>query len=83
MKKAPYFEDFVVGDEFNDVPAVTLTDGHTAIHQALFADRSRLPLDLELSTRVTGHEKALVNPSLVCNLAIGQSTIPNPSMCMQ
>ena len=77
MEKAPYFEDFVVGDEFNDVPGVTVTEGHTAIHQALFADRSRLPLDLELSTRVTGHEKALVNPSLVCNLAIGQSTIPS------
>ena len=75
MKKAPYFEDLSVGDEFNDVPALTLTEGHTAIHQALFADRSRLPLDLELSARVTGHAKALVNPALVCNVAIGQSTI--------
>lgn len=77
MNKAPYFEDFTVGDEFNDVPGVTLTEGHTAIHQALFADRSRLPLDLELSARVTGHATALVNPSLVSNIAIGQSTIPS------
>lgn len=77
MDTAPYFEEFTVGDEFNDVPAVTLTEGHTAIHQALFADRSRLPLDLVLSTHVTGHSKALVNPSLVCNLAIGQSTVPS------
>ncbi|MBQ74467.1 MAG: acyl dehydratase [Gammaproteobacteria bacterium] len=77
MEKAPYFEDISVGDEFNDVPAVTLTDGHTAIHQALFGDRSRLPLDLDLSHKVTGHSRALVSPSLVCNLAIGQSTLPS------
>ncbi len=77
MGKAPYFEDISVGDEFNDVPAVTLTDGHTAIHQALFGDRSRLPLDLKLSHKVTGHSSALVSPSLVSNLAIGQSTLPS------
>ncbi len=77
MGKAPYFEDISVGEEFNDVPAVTLTDGHTAIHQALFGDRSRLPLDLKLSHKVTGHSSALVSPSLVSNLAIGQSTLPS------
>lgn len=77
MDTAPWFEDFAVGDEFNDVPAVTITDGHAAIHQSVFGDRMRLPLDLMLSRLVTGSERALVNPSLVCNLAIGQSTIPS------
>ncbi len=74
---APYFEDFQVGDEFDDVPAVTVTDGMTAIHQALFGERFRLPLDLELSARVTRRHSALVSPMLVCNLAIGQSTLPS------
>jgi len=77
MKDAPYFEDFTVGDEFNEVPAVTLTDGHAAIHQALFGDRSLLPMNLELCRKVTGHQRQVVNPSLVSNFAIGQSTVPS------
>lgn len=77
MTAIPWFEDFRVGDDFSDVPAVTITDGMTAVHQAIFGDRFRLPLDHVLSEKVTGSAKALVNPSLVCNLAIGQTTIPS------
>ena len=75
--QAPWFEDFAVGDDFSDVPSVTLTDAHGAIHQALFGDRLRLPLDHGLARRVTGQPAALVNPSMVCNMAIGLSTIPS------
>lgn len=75
--EAPWFEDFSVGDDFSDVPAVTVTDGHCAMHQAMFGDRLRLPLDRELCRQVTGESRTLVNPSLVCNIAIGQSTFPS------
>ncbi|MBD3646422.1 MAG: acyl dehydratase, partial [Pseudomonadales bacterium] len=74
---APWFEDFETGDDFSDVPSVTLSDGYAAIHQAMFGDRLRLPLDRELCEKVTGSSMPLVNPSLVCNLAIGQSTFPS------
>ena len=77
MSDAPWFEDFAVGDDFSEVPAITLTDGHAAVHQAIFGDRLRLPLDRELSQKVTGMKQAMVNPSLVCNMAIGQTTIPS------
>ena len=70
----PYFEDFAVGQIMPDAPAVTITAGHAAIHQALFGDRLRLPLDHPLSQRITGHDQPLANPSLVCNVAIGQTT---------
>jgi acyl dehydratase len=70
----PWFEDFRRGDVFDDAPAVTLTEGHAALHQAMFGDRSRLPLDVELSRRVTGSARPLVHSCLVANLAIGQST---------
>ncbi len=76
MTDVPWFEDFSVGDDLSDVPSVTMTDGYAAIHQSVFGDRSRLPVDLPLCSRVTGQSRALVNPSLVCNVAIGQSTIP-------
>ncbi|MBT5203619.1 MAG: acyl dehydratase [Gammaproteobacteria bacterium] len=73
----PFFEDFSVGDDLSDVPAITVTEGMAAIHQALFGDRSKLSLDVELCRKVTGRAGLLANNALVCNLAIGQSTIPS------
>ena len=72
----PYFEDFTQGQVFDDAPSVTITSGLAALHQAFFAERLRLPLDAELCRTVTGHD-ALASPSLVCNVAIGQSTYPS------
>ncbi len=77
MRIAPYFEDFTLGECFDDVPSITVTEGYTAIHQALFADRMRLALDAHLCEQITGRPGQLANPSLVSNLAIGQSTIPS------
>ena len=70
----PWFEDFKHGQVFDDAPAVTLTDGLAALHQALSGDRLRLPLDHELSRRVTGRSRPLAHPTLVCHVAIGQTT---------
>jgi len=69
----PYFEDFHHGLEF-DAPGVTLTEGHAALHQAMFGDRLRLPLDHATSARVTNSSAPLCHPLLAINIAIGQST---------
>ena len=71
----PYFEDLEHGQVF-DAPALTLTWGHAAIHQAIAGDRLLLALDAPLSREVTGSEEALIHPNLVCDVAIGQSTVP-------
>ena len=42
---SPCFEDFRVGQIFDDAPAVTLTSGHAVMHEAVFGDRLRLPLE--------------------------------------
>ena len=55
---------------------MTLTAGHAAVHQAVTGDRLRLALDAELCRAVTGDERMLVHPNLVCDVAIGQSTPP-------
>jgi acyl dehydratase len=73
----PYFEDFSVGDDLSDVPSITVTEGLAALHQALFGDRSKLSLDQVLCQEVTGRPALLASSALVCNLAIGQSTIPS------
>lgn len=71
----PYFDDLSVGTVFDTAPGVTLTDGLSAAHQVILGDRIRLALDTHLSRAVTGAPTAVVNPGLVCDIAIGQSTL--------
>lgn len=73
----PWFEELSVGDVFDDAPGMTLTEGHAVLHQALVGDRLRLALDAELCRQVTGHDRPLAHPNLVCDVSIGQSTGPS------
>jgi acyl dehydratase len=75
MSGGPYFDELAVGQVFDSAPSVTLTAGMAAVHQAIVADRLRLPLDADLSAAVTGVPAALAHPALVCDVAIGQSTL--------
>lgn len=75
MTSGPYFDDLRVGQVFDEAPAMTLTTGAAALHQAILGDRLRLPLDAELSRAVTGSTAPLAHPGLVCDVAIGQSTV--------
>ncbi len=72
---APYFEDLELGQLERGAPAVTLTDGMAAVHQAILGDRLRLALDAPLARAVLGCERPLAHPALVWDLAIGQSTL--------
>ncbi|WP_372451315.1 acyl dehydratase [Mycolicibacter acidiphilus] len=54
---------------------MTLTSGVAAMHQAILGDRLRLPLDAQLTRAVTGATTPLAHPGLVCDIAIGQSTL--------
>ncbi|WP_099021490.1 hotdog family protein [Mycolicibacterium palauense] len=54
---------------------MTLTSGAAAVHQSILGDRMRLPLDATLSHAVTGSADALAHPGLVCDVAIGQTTL--------
>lgn len=71
----PFFDDLVVGQVFDWAPAMTLTSGVAAAHQGILGDRLRLALDAELAHAVTGVPGALAHPALVCDVAIGQSTL--------
>jgi len=54
---------------------MTLTAGVAAVHQSIVGDRLRLALDAELAMAVTGASGPLAHPALVCDVAIGQSTL--------
>jgi acyl dehydratase len=71
----PYFDELQVGQVFDSAPSMTLTAGVAATHQAILGDRLRLPLDAHLSYAVIGATSALAHPGLVCDVAIGQSTL--------
>lgn len=71
----PFFDDLQVGQVFDSAPSMTLTDGAAAVHQSILGDRLRLALDAELASAVTGAPGALAHPGLVCDVAIGQSTL--------
>ncbi|SRX79496.1 MaoC family dehydratase [Mycolicibacterium parafortuitum] len=75
MSGGPFFDDLTVGQVFDSAPSMTLTPGVAATHQAILGDRLRLPLDAELSFAVTGAAAPLAHPALVCDVAIGQSTL--------
>ena len=75
MTVGPYFDKLHTGQVFAGAPAMTLTPGLAAVHQSIVGDRLRLPLDAELSAAVTGSTAALAHPGLVCDVAIGQSTL--------
>ena len=77
VRDGPYFEDLEVGAVYAGAPALTLTSGHAAVHQALTGDRLRMALDGSLCEAVTGSARPLAHPNLVCDVAIGQSTEPS------
>ena len=72
---APFFEDLRVGTVFGSAPALTLTDGHAALHQAIAGDRLRLALDRSLAGAVLGEGPPAAHPALVWDTVIGQSTV--------
>jgi acyl dehydratase len=75
MTVGPYFDELQTGQVFAGAPAMTLTPGLAAVHQSILGDRLRLPLDAELAAAVTGLTAQLAHPGLVCDVAIGQSTL--------
>ncbi|WP_082695797.1 acyl dehydratase [Mycobacterium sp. IS-1742] len=71
----PYFDDLTHGQVFDSAPTMTLSAGAAAVHQSILGDRLRLALDAELAAAVTGATAPLAHPGLVCDVAIGQSTL--------
>ncbi len=72
--QGPYFDELAVGQRFAGAPAMTLTSGLAAAHQAITGARLALMLDYGLCREVTGGDP-LAPPGLIWDIAIGQSTV--------
>lgn len=71
--RGPYFDELTVGQVFDSSPAVTLTEGLAAAHQAIVGNRCRASLSHPAAQATTGRS-SLAYPGLVWDMAIGQST---------
>lgn len=71
----PWFEDFTVGERLDPAPAITIGPGEAAVYQAICGDPLAISLSRPLAEGVTGQPGAVVNPALVLQVAIGQSTV--------
>lgn len=71
----PYFDDLSPGQVFDWAPVATLSAGLAAAHQAIVGDRLRLALDADLAAAVLAAPAPLAHPGLVCDVAVGQSTL--------
>jgi acyl dehydratase len=74
VAEGPCFDDLARGDVFDTAPPAVLNDGAAAVHASIVGERQRMALDPHLGRAVTGEERPPASPSLVWDLAIGQST---------
>ena len=71
----PWFEDFTVGEQLDPAPAITIGPGEAAVYQAICGDPLAISLSQPLAEAMTGQPGSVVNPALVLQVAIGQSTV--------
>jgi acyl dehydratase len=69
----PHFEDLHIGDTLG-APALTITSGHAALHQAVLGDRMAATLDQGLARAVFGGVVP-APPGLVVDVSIGHSSV--------
>lgn len=70
----PYYDDFEIGMTIPPLPAATITDADNGWYRALTGDQHLATADQRLYNTMSGSKEALVNPGLMMQFAIGQTT---------
>ena len=70
-----FFDDLEVGQILPPSPDLTINSGEIAIYQSICGDPLPTSLSLPLAEKITGVPKRVVNPGLVMDISIGQSTV--------
>ena len=71
----PFFDDLTPGETLPLAPAVMMGPDECATYDLICGDPLALPRSRALAAEVTGVDRALINPGLVLQMAIGQSTV--------
>ncbi len=64
-----------MGQRLDPAPAITIGPGEAAVYQAICGDPLAISLSRPLAEAITGEPGGVVNPALVLQVAIGQSTV--------
>lgn len=70
----PYYDDFEIGMTIPPLPPTTLTEADNVWYRALTGDQHLAAADRRLYMSMSGSDGALINPGLVMQFAIGQTT---------
>ena len=70
----PYYDDFEAGMTIPPLPAVTVTEADNVAYRRITGDQHFASADRGAYQGISGSAKALVNPGLVMQFAIGQTT---------
>ncbi len=70
----PYYDDFEAGMTIPPLPALTVTEADNVAYRMITGDQHFASADSGAYQRVSGSSRALVNPGLVMQFAIGQTT---------
>ncbi len=71
----PMYEDFTVGATLPPLPSVTLTDADNTLYRAITGDQHALSADASAYRAASGRSSGLVNPAIVMQYSIGQTTM--------
>jgi len=71
----PFFDDFTPGETLPLAPAMTIGPKECDTYDLICGDPLAISRSRTLSAEVTGIDRSLVNPGLVLQMAIGQSTV--------
>ncbi len=74
MTDGPFFDDLTSGDIIAPLPALTITQADSAVYRAITGDQHLATANHGLYQQISGRSGALVNPGLVMQIAIGQTT---------
>lgn len=69
----PLFEDFEIGGTIPPLPPLTVTEGDNSFYRSVTGDQHRFAADTT-AYRAAGGTGVLVNPALVMQVSIGQTT---------
>ncbi len=74
-KLGPLYEDFSVGATLPPLPAVTLAGADNVVYRAITGDQHAMAADSAAYRAASGSSGAIVNPALVLQYSIGQTTM--------
>ncbi len=74
MDYGPFFNELSKDEEIAPLPALTLSDADNTFYRAVTGDQHLLTADRGLYKRASGSSGTLINPGLIMQVSIGQTT---------